>query len=368
MDIELGTTVYLQPLFLRQMMYALGLTQDQLVEEISNQLTFQLNSVREELKEVSKTTSLVEKIKPVPEIGIVYNMIGKIRNRSGGLQLSVLSNSRKIVASLKRYPYINEQNRKQLKEIIASQDLFNRPYHTGLDSRTVERLLNITAEVNTKNYSDKVHMVLDTYASFLSNSHNKKMFFDQRLTDSKRVLDVFFTIYGMHAKFDEINEVIEAILSLKDKTNIAEALKEICGDFSFYSQATLVSPNENRLEDMTKQDEKSGCKITGIDEFEGITTFHEDALAYIRSHIQFIKRDTPYVKEVVFTENPQILYAVVDDALKVIKKICGWKKIDEKADDYTRLVHEILLHGLHSNKETHDFLCDCFSYWREGVS
>lgn len=348
MELLEGKKIYLLPLFLKKMSEALGFTQDSLCDEALRLLAVRLEDIHRKLSEKFKTLTLRES-KCDRDIEAIFNTISKIEEDTGGKQITVLYRAESILKKLEKWPYVNAEDLTRLQQIIKAEPLFSSPYNTGIERKTITRLLSVKNTVASS--EQKVQFVKDVFLHRLKKEDTRSIFFNNYLSDRERVINAFFCYEGMYANFDSLGIVVDEILMLKERDDLDAALNDILLHLTMIPQATLL-PMTDR---MTKEEKEKLVEEENQESFE-YTMFHENAIRYISDKI-FLKCEQP---------SPQLLYSIIDDAWLAFFNICRSKHISKEDSAYQDLSHELILHSLHNQEEIHVSLCTSFGNWQRG--
>lgn len=351
MEISEGEKIYLLPLFLKKMSEALAFTQDSLCDEVLRLLAVRLEDAHKKLSEKIKALTLTSKKnkKCSQNIEVIFKTISKIEEDAGGRQINVLFHAESILKNLEKWPYANKEDLDCLQQIIKAKDLFSSPYGTGIESKTIARLLSVKNAVTSS--AKKVQLVMDVFLHRLEKEDTRTIFFNNYLINRERVISAFFCYEGMYAVFESLDTVADEILMLKERDDLDAALNDILLHLDMISQATL-RPMTDR---MTKEEKEKLVEEENQELFE-YTVFHENAIRYICDKT-FLKCAQP---------PPQLLYSIIDDAWLAFFNICRSKHISEEDSAYQDLAHELILHSLHNQEEIHVSLCTSFGNWQRG--
>lgn len=346
MELSEDKKIYLLPLFLKKMSEALGFTQDSLCDEALRLLAVRLEDTHRKLSEKFKTLTPRE-TKCDRNIEVIFNTINKVEEDTGGKQITVLYRAESILKKLEKWPHVNTEDLARLQQIIKAKHLFSSPYNTGIERKTITRLLSVKNTVASS--ALKVQLVKDVFLHRLEKEDTRSIFFNNYLTDRERVISAFFCYEGMYANFDSLEIVVDEILMLKEKDDLDAALKDILLHLTMISQATLL-PMANRIAKEMKE------KLVEEENQESseYTVFHENAIRYISDKI-FLKCAQP---------PPQLLYSIIDDAWLAFFNICRSKHISREDSTYQDLFRELILHSLHNQEEIHVSLCTSFGNWQ----
>lgn len=346
MELSEGKKIYLLPLFLKKMSEALGFTQDSLCDEALRLLAVRLEDTHRKLSEKVKTLTSKE-TKCDRNIEVIFNTINKVEMDTGGKQITVLYRAEAILKKLEKWPHVNTEDLAHLQQIIKAKHLFSSPYNTGIERKTITRLLSVKNTVASS--AQKVQLVKDVFLHRLEKEDTRSIFFNNYLLNRERVISAFFCYEGMYANFDSLGIVVDEILMLKERDDLDAALKDILLHLTMISHATLL-PMTDRMVKETKE------KLMEEENQESseYTTFHENAIRYISDKI-FLKCAQP---------PPQLLYSIIDDAWLAFFNICRSKHISKEDSTYQDLFRELILHSLHNQEEIHVSLCTSFGNWR----
>lgn len=348
MELSEGEKIYLLPLFLKKMSEALGFTQDSLCDEALSLLAVRLEDTHRKLSEIIKTLTSGE-TKCDRNIRVLFDTISKIEEDSGGKQITVLYRAESILKKLEKWPHVNTEDLVRLQSIIKAKPLFSSPYYTGIELKTITRLLSVKNAVNSS--AQKVQFVKDVFLHRLEKEDTRSIFINNYLTDRERVISAFFCYEGMYADFESLEIVVDEILMLKERDDLDTALKDILLHLYMISQATLLP-----MTDRMPKEVKEKLVEEANQESSEHTAFHENAIRYISDKI-FLKFTQP---------PPQLLYSIIDDAWLVFFNICRSKHISKEDSAYQDLSHELILHSLHNQEEIHASMCTSFGNWQKG--
>lgn len=348
MDILVGEKVILLPLFLKKMTEALALTQDSLCNKAEELLQKRLEKIYMKLCQKVKDIKIDEETKSNKDILFVYRTIDKIENDTGGRQISVLYRSESILKTLDRWPYVNENDMGYLMSILNATNLFLSPYNTGIESKTIARLLSI--KIQAKSNAPKVLLIKDVFLQQLEDKNTRSIFFENYLSSRERIKEVFFCYEGMYAEFDGLETIENEILMLKETENLDVVLTNILSHLTMISEAFL----KPKVDSLTQND-----KIKQIEEEQEFTAFNENATKYINDEMFF---------KIAQSLSAQLLFSIIFDAWQIFFYVCQSKNISREDNIYKCLMHELILHSLHCHKEIHLNLCASFDKWREGAS
>lgn len=344
-----GEKIYLLPLFLKKMSEAFGFTQDSLCDEASRLLAVRLEDVHRKLSEKFNKILVQSTRKCDHDIELLFKTINKIDEDTGGRQIIVLNLAERILETLEKWPYVNVEDHDRLQQIIEAKHLFSSPYNTGIERKTITRLLSVKNPA--KSSVQKVQFVKDIFLHKLKKENTRSIFFNNFLADRKRVISAFFCYEGMYAEFESLEIVVDGILMLKETDDLDAALNEILSHLTMISQATLL-PMTDR---MTKEEQERLVEEENQELYEH-SVFHENAMRYI-SDKMFLKCAQPPA---------QLLYSIIDNAWSAFRNICDSKHISKEDSVYQDLFHELLLHSLHNQEKMHVSLCTSFGNWQRG--
>ena len=184
MELSEGEKIYLLPLFLKKMSEALAFTQDSLCDEALHLLAVRLEDAHRKLSEKFETLTPRE-TKCDRNIGVIFNTINKIEEDMGGKQITVLYRAESILKKLEKWPHANTEDLAHLQQIIKAKHLFSSPYNTGIELKTITRLLSVK-NVATSN-TPKVQLVKDVFLHRLEKEDTRSIFFNNYLTSSRNI-------------------------------------------------------------------------------------------------------------------------------------------------------------------------------------
>lgn len=348
MEFSEGEKIYLLPLFLKKMSEAFGFTQNSLCNEASRLLEVRLEDAHRNLSEKFKILVPSAK-KRDHNIEALFNTINKINEDTGGKQIAVLNRAERILEKLEKGPYVNAEDLDLLQQIIEAKHLFFSPYNTGIEYKTIARLLGVKNAA--KSSEQKVQLIKNIFLDRLKKEDTRSIFFNNFLTDQERVISFFFCYEGMYAEFESLEIVVNEILMLKETDDLDAALNEILSHLTMISQATLMPMRDT----MTKEDQEKLVEEENQELYE-YSVFHENAIRYISDKIFF---------KYVLPPTP-LLYPIIDDAWSAFRNICDSKHVSKEDSVYQDLFHELILHSFHNQKEIHVSLCTSFGNWQRG--
>lgn len=342
---KLGDTVYLLPLFLSTLLRSLHISKKTFYQDVAKHLDKRLEDAFERLKAINQTIEEGAR-KEVKSLTKLHRAL----TGTGGRQVDVLEKLEQVLHALEQYHYVNHLDKEHLEDILnAHEHMFKGSYDSGLESRTIDRILKCDEKPTVKQFS--IQIVIEVLASYLSNERTKYYFFTNVLLDAERVKSRFFHYRGMAVKLDSIDHLANAILEIKqsEEGDYSSALNEIARLMRLYQQATLVEsePDINLTSDQQ------------LDIWEEDNNFYLDAMNYIKKTMclnEIIKAEAK--------ENAPYYLQIVDEAHTLFLKI--WNQRDEtskSAASYNALLHELVLHSLHSQDQIHASLCQSFRQW-----
>ena len=341
-----GDTIYLLPLFIRTFLEGMSIAKNDFYEDVNRHLSDRLEEAFRQLLDISKKISEGSR----RELSVLTQLHKTVIIGSGGRLVDVLEKIEKIVQALEKYPHLNNQDIKHLNEVLSSyENLISETNNTGLERRTLNRMLKCDSEPTVKPFGVKI--VIEVLAGYLNNDNNRRYFISEVLTNIDSVKSHFFTYRGMAVDFHSIDYVSDKVLSLRDcsPAEYFSALSDVVDVISKHFRATLTESDPNANLRPKRE----------VDYWESDTEFNVAAMEFINERMCLNKIIKSDVKD-----NAQMYLQIIDSAHKLFLK--EWKKRDkdERTDVmYMALLQELVIHSLHCQERIHASLCQSFNQW-----
>lgn len=348
--------VYLLPLFLKNMAFCLGFRTDTLSEEMEKRISTELEDVHKKISEEIKHIS-PKKMKDKEIIQGLYKQFEKVQSQNVGKQIKVLFLLRKLLSDLKHWNHLSNNDLKQLKKMLDAGDLFFGSYNTGVDSKTIERLLS-EGKKNPPVNDKKIKLLFEVFVEQLKMQNIRDIFFNRYFSDLDRVRSAFFACRGGEVVFDNVDNLVNDIMELKriPFDSFLTKLEYICKSLEFIQQAQVIPCAEQVVEPI-KEDEENAVYEAQQKDFY-YADFHSMAM-------NFLKRDIALKIEMGERDAVRDLYSIVEDAWCVFSRMCH-KDIAMGTKVKELPFQELVIHSLHNNQKFHLQLCSSFKNWKEG--
>ena len=347
-----GKNIYLLPLFLENMAFSLGNSDnilcDKMTTRISDELIEAHSKILSKLDHVSTKKMSNKKI-----IRDLYEQHKKVASESGGRQITVLFLLRELLIDLEHWHFLSKSDLSLLRKIVELENLFSDEYPTGVESRTIGRLLSIDNK-NLQVNDRKVQLLFEIFEEQLRDKTTRKIYFDRSFFDAAKVQSVFFTYMGKDVQFENRNIMISTILNLKNIpfTNFLQELENICNRLNFIHQGKVLLPDK-KVDGSIDKDKKEASFDTQLEESRLYVDFHTAAINFLRKEmsIKILKLDEMNV--------PNDLFPIIDDAWYVFSKMCR-EDIAKGTSLKSLPFQEFVIHSLHNHEKYHLQLCNSF--------
>lgn len=348
-------TVYLLPLFLKNMSFSLKFTTNSLCDKLISHITEELEEVHSEIESELKSVT-PKKMDNEKIIQKLENQYKKVTSGKGGKQIEVLRLSRELLINLKHRKRLSISDIGRLKKIIDSDRLFFGSYDTGLELKTVERLLDVYKNKMNVN-SIKMELLFEVFRENLNDQAKIELYLKLYCSDAAQVQSTFFTYMGKKATFVGEDSIIDAILNLRGLSyeEFFQELKNICSYLNLICQAELLKNFPDRQDD---EDEKKAVFDNQLIEDSYYTDFHTTAMNFLKMEMSLC------ISELDERYALQALYSIVDDAWCVFSKMYH-KDIMKGTSLIDLPFQELVIHSLHNNERFHRQLCNSFKKWQQ---
>lgn len=223
MAVTQGVQVYLLPVFYKNMIKALNLKQTKLLAAALNVIRENFSSSRDRLREIEGRIKFVERetkshAPARNQIKKVLELSKKISTPDGVRQLTVLNEIETLIEILEKYPEVGCRSKESLHAIIEADDLFDSFYNSGMEDRTLNRMLSLT-ETPVTTIDRKTEIIIQTFVKELKDKKKQQFFFRECLSNDKSIESIFFFFGNYRVKcYDTTQEehIIAGLINLKN--------------------------------------------------------------------------------------------------------------------------------------------------------
>lgn len=318
----------------------LGACEEILSAEIAKQRTF-LGCYLQRLKPYSNGRASAQ----IRDLYNSYKTSGK-SNTPGITAFKLYERLSRVCQYVEKKEVLNSTEHAYLKEIFQSNFLNTDKYHTGLDSKTLQRILNPEASLDTKeNYFGKIKFIVTTVLPQMKLTPDFSKRLKQLPSTKKDIAEKLFTYNGKLVQFEEMDGVIEKLECWDKSEDCAVKLGQIL-EILF----SVVS-----IEDDT-DDNDSGEELL-LDE----AGFHKNSCVLVASHLAMFNIEIPAVSLSEFNRN---IYQIISGTVyPAYINCCINENYTPSADSWEegfkndKIAAGLVLHGLHMDQQMHQSFC-----------
>lgn len=343
--------VNLSSLFLKNLLKTLSITQNEcsvacekvLGEEIAKQRIFLDRYLQD-----SKLCSNGRLSAPVKALYQSYRSSQKSNTRG----ITVFTLYRKLSSAcqyVEKKGALNNAERACLEEIFHSNFLDVDECSTGLEDKTLQRILKPEASLRTEeNYFKKIEFIVKTVLPKmeLTPAFSKRLY---RLPSTREgIARKLFTYNGKLVRFKGMEEVIEKLKCWDESENCAERLGQILEKLCCVVAVAGVG-------DDTDGDDSEEQLL--LDE----AGFHKSAHDLITSHLAMFNIEIPAASSSEFNRN---IYQIISGTVyPAYINRCRNENHTPSADSWKegfqgdKIAAGLVLHGLHMNEQMHQSFC-----------
>lgn len=362
--------VNLLPIFIKNMIRALDMKQQQFLAEARLGISDHFLVAKDQLKELEERLIVVEietkgHIPARNQIRKLLELSQKISNPDGVRRLTVLNELESLIEALNNFPEVGNWGKEKLRKIIEMDELFDSSYNSGMEDRTFSRLLSVKDKPLT-DVDKKTEIIIETFVKKMKEEKRRRFLFQECLTPES--IDVIFFKYKdrkvVCCDTNQAGNIVIELLKLKSSTE-AEWYSILYGivrslvlkPYGFlgdsFEEIGHKSHTKNIFE-ANEHDQEISDGNTMLEE-TFFAEFNVHAIRYISSGV-YLTAFVPQNGQL----SPQNMLSVISDAFGVLVKLHRENKINIAEELDTKLAHELILHSLHNQKGIHASLCGAF--------